>query len=203
MFDNLRSYPYIENISLKKLTHKVAMLLALLTGHRTQTIHCLGTNHMDMSDQRFTFYLTSLQKQSRPGKHLKPIELKAFDQEPSLCIIRHLKAYIAKISIHRVVINRSQLLLSFQKPFKPVSKDTISHWIRYVLKEAGIDTSKFTAHSSRAASTSSADKAGVPIEAILASAGWSTCETFSKFYHKENQTNPGNCGSLLLEAHSV
>ena len=68
------------------------MLLALLTGQRTQTIHCLDVNHMDMSDKKCIFYLTSLQKHSRPGKQQKPIELEAFDQEPNLCVIRHLKA---------------------------------------------------------------------------------------------------------------
>ena len=76
------------------------------------------------------FYLTSLQKQSRPGKNQKPIELAAFDQEPNLCVIRHLKAYVAKTSVYRGDTNRNQLLLSFQKPFKPVSKDTISRWIK-------------------------------------------------------------------------
>lgn len=87
------------------------MLLALLAGHTTQTIHYLDTNHMDMSDHQFTFNMTSLQKRSRPGKHLTPIEIKAFDHEPSLYIILHLKAYIAKTSVHREDISRSQLLL--------------------------------------------------------------------------------------------
>ena len=50
---HLCSYPPAENISLKKLTFKVVMLLALLTGHQTQTIHCLDVNHMDMSDKYF------------------------------------------------------------------------------------------------------------------------------------------------------
>ena len=66
---HLRSYPPVEDISLKKLTFKVVMLLALLTGQRTQTIHCLDVSHMDMSDKKCIFYLTSLQKHSRPGKH--------------------------------------------------------------------------------------------------------------------------------------
>lgn len=62
---HLRSYPPVEDISLKKLTFKVVKLLALLTGQRTQTNHCLDVNHMDMSDKKcIFFYLTSLQKNS-------------------------------------------------------------------------------------------------------------------------------------------
>ena len=175
------------------------MLLALLTGQRTQTIHCLDINHMDISDKKCTFYLTSLHKQSRPGKHPKPIELEAFDQEHSLCIIRHLRTYIEKTSVHRTDAKRCQLLLSFQKPFKPVSKDTISRWIKSVLSDAGVDTAKFTAHSTRADSTSAAAKAGVPIGNILESAGWSNCGTFAKFYHKPVEV-PCNFGSVLLQA---
>lgn len=199
MLNSLRSYPSIVSISLKELTLKVVMLLALLTSQRTQTIHCLDVNHMDLSDRKCVFYLTTPQKQSRPGQHLKPIELKAFDQEHNLCIIRHLKEYIKKTSVHRTDINKSQLLLSYQRPFKPVSKDTISRWIKIVLKEAGIDTTKFTAHSTRAASTSAAAKAGVPIERILDSAGWSNSGTFARFYHKPLDVQC-NIGSVLLEA---
>ena len=122
VLNSLRSYPPIEDISLKKLTVKVVMLLALLTGQRTQTIHCLDVNHMDMSDKKCTFYLTSLQKQSRPGKHQKPIALEAFDQEPSLCIIRHLKAYVEKTRVFRADTDRNQLLLSFQNLLNPLAR---------------------------------------------------------------------------------
>ena len=101
VLNRLRSDPPIECISLKELTLKVVMLLALLTGQRTQTIHCLDVSHMIVTDKTCIFYLTSLQKQSKPGKHPKPIELKAFDQEHSLCIIHHLGAYIEKTSAHR------------------------------------------------------------------------------------------------------
>ena len=102
-------------ISLKKLTFKVVMLLALLTGQRTQTIHCLDVNHMDMSDKKCIFYLTSLQKHSRPGKHQKPIELEAFDQEPSLCVIRHLKAYVDKTSVHRGDTTKKSVTVEFSE----------------------------------------------------------------------------------------
>ena len=111
----LCSHPPVEEMSLKKLTCKVVMRLALLTGQRPQIIHCLDVNHMEVSNKNCIFYLTSLQKHSRPGKQQKPIELEAFDQEPNLCVIRHLKAYVDKTSVHRGSTNGNQLPLSFQK----------------------------------------------------------------------------------------
>ena len=77
-----------------------------------------------------------------------------------------------------------KLFLSFQKPFKPLSRQSISRWIRDTLTAAGIDTTVFTPHSVRAASTSAAHTAGVPIQVILATAGWSGVQTFARFYHK-------------------
>ncbi len=110
---------------------------------------------MDISGKKCTFYLTSLQKQSRPGNYPKPIELEAFHQERTLmCIIRHRSESIytyKKTSVHRTDANKSQLLFSFQTPFKPVSKDTISRCIKNVLSDAGIDTAKFTEQTTKAA----------------------------------------------------
>ena len=48
----------------------------------------------------------------------------------------------------------SQLFRSLHKPFKPVSRDTISRWIKSVLELAGIDNAIFKAHSTRVAAVS-------------------------------------------------
>ena len=91
------------------------------------------------------------------------------------------------------------LLISFQKPYKGVTIDTISRWLRIVLKLAGIDTAKFTGYSTRAASTSAANRTNIPITKILESAGWSNATTFNKFYNKPvNDSN--NFGQLLLSS---
>ena len=113
-----------------------------------------------------------------------------------------MKAYVDKTSVHRGDTDSNQLLLSFQKPFKPVSKDTIARWIKNDLKDAGIDTTKFGAHSTRAASTSAAAEARTPLDVILESTGWSNCGTFAKFYQKLINA-PGNFGSVLLEVNTV
>ena len=50
--------------------------------------------------------------------------------------------------------------------------------------KAGIDTKFFTAHSTRAAYTSAAHQKGVPLDKILAAAGWSSENTFQRLYNK-------------------
>lgn len=64
-----------------------------------------------------------------------------------------------------------RLLSSSWPPFKRVSRDTISRWVKLVLTDSGIDTSRFKPHSTRAASTSAASNASVSLDDILHTAG--------------------------------
>jgi len=80
----------------------------------------------------------------------------------------------------------TQLLLSFVKPHKAVSTSTISRWLVEILGLSGIDTSTFTGHSTRAASTSKAKILGVPTKEILKRGHWSKESTFRGHWSKES-----------------
>jgi hypothetical protein len=54
-----------------------------------------------------------------------------------------------------------------------------------MLHKAGVKT-KYTAHSTRAASTSAAAK-WIPLDVILTQAGWSSCKTFAQYYQKPTE----------------
>ena len=79
---------------------------------------------------------------------------------------------------------------------KAVTKDTIARWVKSILQQSGIDTDKFTCHSTRAASTSCVKAAGLNLKQIMQSAGWSNSSTFAKFYDKHIETE--NFGSTIL-----
>lgn len=75
--------------------------------------------------------------------------------------------------------------MTTKKPFRKTSTQTLSHWVKDVLKESGIDTLVFSAHSTRHASTSAAKRLGVDIEVIRKTAGWTkNSATFAKFYDR-------------------
>ena len=97
-------------------------------------------------------------------------------------MVEHLKEYLQRTKQSRE--DHSQLLISCVKPFKPMSKDTISRWVKQVLESAGIDVKKYSAHSSRAASTSSCKAKGLSLAVIVQSVGWSNSSKFAKFYDK-------------------
>ena len=78
-----------------------------------------------------------------------------------------------------------------------VSTDTISRWLKTVLKLAGIK--EFSGSSARAAFSSAASKASMSVDAILEAAGWSNAKTFQKYYNKPLQSKT-EFGYLLLQA---
>lgn len=88
-------------------------------------------------------------------------------------------------------------LISVRKPHKPVKPAAIAHWLKAVMKLAGIDTDKFSAHSTRGASTSKAKQVGVSTTDILKAANWTTASTFCRFYHRP--INSGKFGSSVLK----
>ena len=184
-------------LSMKNLTLKVVMLMALLSGQRRQTLHSLRIDLMRLSADKCIFTITSLLKTSRPGKHLSFIEFQAYAPDIRLCVVRHLEHYVNRTSHLRG--DETQLLISYSKPHKSVSTDTISRWLKTTLHEAGIDTSKYSAHSTRSASTSAAKMNSVSVDTIMKSAGWTQESTFAKYYHKP-VVPQNNFGTELLKA---
>ena len=111
-------------------------------------------------------------KTTRPGHHLPPIELKAFN-DSELCVVAHLKQYI-----------KMTASFSFVQPHKPISTSTLSRWCVTVMKESGVNANIFGSHSTRSASTSKCKILGLSFKEIAESAGWSNEKTFAKCYDK-------------------
>lgn len=93
-----------------------------------------------------------------------------------------MKLYIRRTAPLRSKGNDSLLFIGSNKPHNPVSSSTVGRWIKDQLKEAGIDTAVFSAHSVRGASASKAMAQGVPIQRILDQGHWSRELTFAKYY---------------------
>ena len=186
-----------EKLSLKNLTLKVVMLMALLSGQRRQTLHTFSIDCMQISSDKCVFFINSLLKTSRPGKHLTYVEFQAYAPDVSLCVVKHVQQYLKHTDILRGDVK--QFFISYSKPHKAVSPDTVSRWIKTTLVNAGIDTSKYSAHSTRSASTSAAKGNSISITTIMKSAGWSQESTFTKFYQKPVEPRE-NFGAELLRA---
>ena len=71
-------------------------------------------------------------------------------------MVQAIKSYLQVIQAWRNKSGQKQLLLSTLVPYQEVKKSKVAGWIKAILGSAGIDTNLFTAHSTRAASTSKA-----------------------------------------------
>lgn len=83
----------------------------------------------------------------------------------------------------------NQLFLSYVTK-KPVSKQTISRWLKEVLKIANINTGIYSAHSFRGASLSHALNKGAKMEDIIRHGDWTNARTFKTYYNKPLEENP-------------
>lgn len=176
-----------DTLSLKMLTFKLVMLIALVLAARCQTIHLLTIEGMRKESSKYVLRFSGPLKQSRPGVNVPFAELRAFRLDKALCVYNSLTVYLSKTANIR---NKTEkLFVSFVKPHNSVSSATIGRWIKTVMCNAGIDCSKYGAHSVRSASSSKAKNCRVPIQEILKTAGWSSARTFSQFYDKRVVTN--------------
>ena len=156
------------------------MLLALLSGQRGQTIDTLKSEDVRLKDDKCVLVFSAVLKQTKPGSHLQPLELEAFENK-NLCIVAPLRQYL---KVTEALRKGKRLFISFVKPNSEVSRDTIFGLIETVLKLSGVDISRFSAHSSRVASTSAAFNRDVPIDCMMKAAGWSNQNTLMKFFCK-------------------
>lgn len=172
-----------ENITLEKLTQKCITLLALVTAHRVQTLSKIKIQNIESTPSQLIIKIPDLIKTSRVGCNQPTLYLPFFQDKPAICPAKTLLSYINKTTSIR---KSDSLFISFKKPHSTVSTQTLSRWIKSTLKDSGIDTNIFSAHSTRHASTSQAHNQGVNIDLIRKTAGWSgTSNIFSKFYHRE------------------
>ena len=196
VLDLLKIWSPSSDLNLKLLTLKLVMLCLLVTGQRCQSIHLMDLKHVSKTESSYIFYLEEHIKQSKPGKRNPEIVLHAFPADKRLCVMTCLDAYIAKTETVRNTQN-TRLFLSYTKPYHPVTKNTLSRWVKYVMEKSGIDINMFRPHSTRSASTSATLRSGVPLDIIMKVAGWSTECTFARFYNKEVHTDTDYGSSVL------
>lgn len=181
VFDCLRSWPHNTQLSLKELSLKLTILMLLTSGHRGQTIVALSLRNIHIEKDEVVFELDKLLKSNRMGDRLSTVTFISFSQEKKLCVVRTLKEYISRTTPLRV---SEQLLVSFIKPHGSISRDTLARWTVCMLRLAGVDTTKYSSHSTRGAMVSKARLLGVSVQNILLHAGWKTHKAFAKHYDR-------------------
>ena len=139
----LESWKLGSTLTLKDLTLKVTMLLALLSGQRLQTLKAFSVKSMTLTDTKCVFQINVPLKTTRPGRHMSTLEFCEYTPSDDLCIVKHLKFYVNSTSTLRR--DCDQLLITYNKPHRAASSETIGRWLKTVMTKSGIDTQQFGA----------------------------------------------------------
>ena len=182
-------------LNLATLSRKLVTLLVLLSGQRGQSIYLLNVKDVECANNQLTLRFSSPLKQSRPGNHLDEITIPGY-HEPGLCVVTTYLEYTKRTKSLRHT-DCTKLFVTSTKPHNAIARDTLSNWVKRMLRQAGVDMSHFTPHSTRAASTSAAFAANIPLCTIVKTAGWTGDCMFRKHYNKTIQRDTSFASALL------
>ena len=138
---------------------------------------------MTRGDNKVTFYFAKLHKSCCKGKPPPSLTIIGFPEDPQLCVIETLDTYPDRTKDGR--LGKSYLLSSFQKPYKKVLSNTISGWIKNILRLAKIGTDICKAHSTLSVSSANVKLKGVSLVDILKRGSWSRKSTWQRFYNED------------------
>ena len=111
MLNHLKGYPDIKDMTLKQLTLKMTMMMALVTAQRTQTLQLLSIEDTHVTPGKYSFRINLLLKQTGASggrqRHLQPVIFKKYDHDKSLSVFSLLEEYIARTAF--LPVSRSRL----------------------------------------------------------------------------------------------
>ena len=110
-------------MSLECLTKKLATLMCILSGQRSQTMSLLNINYMHIDENHCIFNIASLLKVTRPGFHQHHLEFRRYTDQ-SLCGITYVKRHLLETKELRH--SDGGFFISLKPPHKAVKSTTIA-----------------------------------------------------------------------------
>lgn len=183
VLNNIKKLGENEDLPLLRLSGKLAILLALATGQRIQTLSLIRVENIIFSEEGSRIYIPDRIKTTGVKSYQPCLELPNFP-EKEICVTSTLLSYIERTSEYRSP-TLSKLFITTKTPHRAASKDSIARWIKMEMTSAGVNTNMFSPHSTRHAVTSAAARIGISWDVIKRSAGWSNNSmTFARFYNR-------------------
>ena len=201
VIQHLQSLGDNSKLTLKVLGQKLALLMALVEASRSSELNAQDVRYRVFKPEGVLFSLQTLTKKRACGAPPRQLFFAAFPEDQNLCVVQCLKEYEKQTEAFRPRSREADnpLFLSHIRPHRPVTSQRIAHWVKDRLSEAGVDTSRFKAHSVRGAVTSAALNKGVTLGDILQVADWSSESTFRRFYYRPTHDYSANFGRKVLQ----
>lgn len=168
---------------------KLTTLLALSTRMRMSELADKDKNLISFTKDWASFTLSRPRKTEFNGP-LQSFSLSTFPTR-SIYPVACLGIYFVFSEYLGTEHNNDSLFVGLIYPNKPVSANNIGRWVKTNLNKAGIDTSVFSAHSTRGTAASGAARSGIPTESILKQGDRARAATFARYYNKNLIADPG------------
>ena len=114
-----------DQLLVRDLAMKLAMLLALVTASRSSDLSLLDTTYMVKSDEGFSFFLRELGKTRKIGQPPPKVDIVLYEDDGEICPVACLTEYLLRTEKLRPK-EGSSLFLSSVVPYKPVVSSTIA-----------------------------------------------------------------------------
>jgi len=185
LMEHIRRMPR-ESRTQKRAAAVVLVKLAILG--RSADISKIMESSLVFSETGASFKMKGLKGHSTEVS--APVPLPRLEDR-NICAVFALQDYLDDLKSYRgdAPIAEVGLFRGVCAPFEVIKATTLAVITKKVLFEAGIDVSKYGAHSTRGAVASAALEAGCPIDQVLAAGRWSSSSTFNKHYNRSDAWN--------------
>jgi len=133
----LSKFHPLSDITKTQLTMKLVTLLALITGHRIQTIASIRIQNINRFPDILEIRITNQIKISSPKNFQPLLVIPYFQDHPDLCLASVIDFYENCTKDARCSANTDLLILTIKKPIHPASSQRISKWIKIILSASG------------------------------------------------------------------
>ena len=106
----------------------------ILGAMRKKALHSVQIDNVVLDENVCVLLPNKVLKHSKPGRNIEPIIYHSFENK-KLCVVKCIKQYI-KQRCKLVNTEQNALFMTFVKPHKQASPDTITRWIKNMLSES-------------------------------------------------------------------
>jgi hypothetical protein len=196
ILDHIRNWGENQELSIQKLQSKVLVLLCIATFWRPRSdVGRLLHQDIQWLYEDGTETISGVRILARNPKEgqQKFSTISTLDQQPNMCVVKTLKLFMEKTTLHRIhlPVDHSLFLIYMEHQVeqpKNMCEKTAAKILKTIMEEAGIDVKRYTPHSIRAASVTAAYENGIKRKDIKIHGNWSLkTSTLERYYLKSTK----------------
>ena len=182
LLDYWEGQPPDDQLDLSSLLDKTLSLLMAAGIMRSSDLHRMVPATISFSASSVSFRLAN----PKNAKGLsQPVVVAAVPNRPRICPVASFRRYLQVVSpFRRTKVQKEAMWLGSRAPHIPILAKTIASRVLRVLEAAGVDTSRFKAHSTRSAAVRKALEMGASVDEVMFHGRWRSEKVFRAYYER-------------------